>query len=101
MIELIKKGGDIIALIKPQFEATRQEADEGAGVILNPEIHQRILIEVLSAANNLGFQLKGLMQSPLFGPEGNKEFLLWLGFPGKKASKKKIQSLVSALFDTK
>jgi 23S rRNA (cytidine1920-2'-O)/16S rRNA (cytidine1409-2'-O)-methyltransferase len=96
-----KQGGEAIFLIKPQFEATRQEADEGAGVILNPEIHQRILIEVLSSANTLGFQVKGLMQSPLFGPDGNKEFLLWLGFPGKKTSNKKIKSLVSALFDTK
>ena len=92
------EGGEVLILIKPQFEATREEADEGAGVINNPEIHQRILTEVLSSAAELGYQVKGLIRSPLRGPKGNTEFLAWLGFAGEAASAEVIQTAISILF---
>ena len=92
------EGGESLVLIKPQFEATREEAAEGAGVIYNPEIHQRILTEVLSSAGELGYQIKGLIRSPLRGPEGNTEFLAWLGFAGEAASAEVIHTAISDLF---
>lgn len=69
--------GQVIALIKPQFEAGKQESSRGEGVIRNPEIHHRILSEVLGFAEQNGFGLLGLIRSPLVGPKGNIEFLLW------------------------
>jgi len=91
-------GGEAVVLIKPQFEATREEAAEGEGVIHDPEIHQRILTEILSSAREGGYQVNGLIRSPLIGPEGNTEFLTWLSFPGDQSSKEPIQTFISALF---
>lgn len=70
-------GGHLVALVKPQFEATRQEADKGRGVIKDPAVHARILGEVTAAAASLpGAEVIGSMDSPLLGGEGNREFLL-------------------------
>jgi 23S rRNA (cytidine1920-2'-O)/16S rRNA (cytidine1409-2'-O)-methyltransferase len=69
--------GEMVVLIKPQFEAGRREVARGKGVIRNPETHQRILLEVLGAAANLGYEVKGLLKSPITGPKGNIEFLGW------------------------
>lgn len=78
-----KMGGEkergIIALIKPQFEAGRKDVARGDGVIRDPEIHKQVLLEVLSYAQNEGFQIRALIRSPLVGPKGNAEFLVWLG----------------------
>ena len=71
----------IVALIKPQFEAGRKEAAKGKGVIRNPEIHQRILLDSLNFALESGFSIQGLIQSPIKGPKGNIEFLVWLVYP--------------------
>jgi 23S rRNA (cytidine1920-2'-O)/16S rRNA (cytidine1409-2'-O)-methyltransferase len=70
--------GDIIALIKPQFEAGRVDVAKGDGVVRNPEIHRKVLLDVLSFAQNQGFCVRGLIRSPLLGPKGNTEFLAWL-----------------------
>jgi 23S rRNA (cytidine1920-2'-O)/16S rRNA (cytidine1409-2'-O)-methyltransferase len=73
------RGGDIIALIKPQFEAGRKETARNKGVIRDPEVHQTVLMDVLTFAQGQGFSLLGLIRSPLLGPKGNVEFLAWLG----------------------
>ena len=91
-------GGEAVVLIKPQFEATREESARGVGVIVDPEIHQRILTEILSSACEQGYQINGLIRSPLIGPEGNTEFLAWLSFPGDQSSKEPIQTYISSLF---
>ncbi len=70
---------DLIALIKPQFEAGRKDVARGDGVIRDPEIHRQVLLDILSYAQNEGFQIHGLIRSPLVGPKGNAEFLVWLG----------------------
>lgn len=69
----------IIALIKPQFEAGRKDVARGDGVIRDPEIHRQVLLDVLSFAQKEEFQIRGLIKSPLLGPKGNIEFLVWLG----------------------
>jgi 23S rRNA (cytidine1920-2'-O)/16S rRNA (cytidine1409-2'-O)-methyltransferase len=71
--------GNVIALIKPQFEAKRDEVSRGKGVIRDIEIHKRVLHEILDFAQEQGFSLRGLIRSPIQGPKGNIEFLLWLG----------------------
>ncbi|MGD8967063.1 MAG: TlyA family RNA methyltransferase [Anaerolineae bacterium] len=68
--------GDIVALIKPQFEAGPKDIEKG-GVVRDPQVHRRVLEDVLSAATELHLALRGLMPSPLRGPAGNIEFLAW------------------------
>ena len=70
--------GDIIALIKPQFEAGRQEVKRGKGVIRDAAVHRQVLMDVLGYAAGAGWQVRGLIASPLLGPKGNREFLVWL-----------------------
>ena len=74
----------MIALIKPQFEAGRQEVRRGKGVIRDPEVHRQVLLDVLDYAAGAGWQVCGLIASPLLGPKGNREFLVWLQ-PGEAA----------------
>lgn len=71
--------GDIVALVKPQFEAGRVEAARGRGVIRDTRVHRRVLEEVMACGREQGFGACGLIASPLLGPKGNVEFLLWLG----------------------
>jgi 23S rRNA (cytidine1920-2'-O)/16S rRNA (cytidine1409-2'-O)-methyltransferase len=70
--------GNLICLIKPQFEAGKKDVSRGDGVIRNPEIHKQVLLDVLSFAQQEGFSIRGLIKSPLLGPKGNAEFLVWL-----------------------
>lgn len=74
-IALVRPGGKILALIKPQFEAGKAEADKGAGVITDPAIHRRVLAELEAFAAGLpAARWQGVVESPLLGPAGNKEF---------------------------
>lgn len=76
-IALLKPAGKVLALIKPQFEAGRAEADRGAGVITDPAVHQRVLDELTDyVQRELGQRWLGVTESPLLGPAGNKEFLV-------------------------
>jgi 23S rRNA (cytidine1920-2'-O)/16S rRNA (cytidine1409-2'-O)-methyltransferase len=75
-VALLRPSGNIVALIKPQFEAGKAEADKGAGVITNMVIHNRVLREIeVFAASLPGLHWRGVTASPLLGPAGNKEFL--------------------------
>jgi 23S rRNA (cytidine1920-2'-O)/16S rRNA (cytidine1409-2'-O)-methyltransferase len=74
---LLAAGGDVIALIKPQFEAGRREVGRG-GVVRDPAVHQRVVRDVVAAADALGLRRTGLTDSPIPGMEGNKEFLVHL-----------------------
>lgn len=78
-IPMLKPAGRIVALVKPQFEAGKAEADRGAGVITDPAVHERVLHELkefVTLETNLHWA--GETQSPLLGPAGNKEFLVLL-----------------------
>ena len=68
----------IVALIKPQFEAGKKDVSRGDGVIRDPEIHRQVLMDVLGFAQREGFAIRSLIKSPLLGPKGNIEFLVWL-----------------------
>ncbi|MCG2784595.1 MAG: TlyA family RNA methyltransferase [Anaerolineae bacterium] len=70
--------GGLITLIKPQFEAGRKESAKHKGVIRDPEIHARILLDILQFALDNGYGVRGLAKSSLLGPKGNVEFLAWL-----------------------
>ena len=76
-------GGQVVALIKPQFEAGRAEASRGSGVIRDPAVHRRVLRDLLNFVQQEEFSILGLIRSPLLGPKGNVEFLVHLKFPGE------------------
>lgn len=76
MLAVLAPAGDLIVLVKPQFEAGRVEASKGRGVIRDPEIWQRVLGEVLVAIEEAGAAIMDAMVSPLRGTGGNVEFLL-------------------------
>lgn len=88
----------IVALIKPQFEAGKKEVSRGDGVIRDPEIHRRVLLEVLEYAKDEGFGLRGLVKSSLLGPKGNAEFLVWLDMSPNEVS---AEELVNAVIEIK
>ena len=79
---LVGDNGKVILLVKPQFEAGREEAARGKGVIRDPKIHRQVLEKVMTSARDEGFSILGLIASPLLGPKGNREFLLFLGVAG-------------------
>ena len=76
MLAVLKADGLLILLVKPQFEATRLEADKASGVIEDPEIHQRVCREVSEASSQKGCTVLGVIESPIRGQQGNIEFLI-------------------------
>ena len=92
--EVKSKKGEVVALIKPQFEAGRKDVSRGDGVIRDPEIHRQVLLDVLSFAKQEGFGLRGLIKSPLLGPKGNAEFLVWLDL---NSEGKSVEELVDKI----
>jgi 23S rRNA (cytidine1920-2'-O)/16S rRNA (cytidine1409-2'-O)-methyltransferase len=75
-----KPGAQLVALIKPQFEAGRGEVGKG-GVVREAAIHARVCAEVQDWLRSAGWDVKGLTESPITGPKGNVEFLVWAGCP--------------------
>lgn len=67
----------LLALIKPQFEAER-EAVEKRGVVKDPEVHKKVIEDITGFSEGLGMTVTGVCESPLLGPEGNKEFFIYL-----------------------
>ena len=76
-LRILQADGEIVTLVKPQFEAGRGQVGRG-GVVRNPETHFRVLADLFSASQELGLGVTGLTASPLRGPAGNVEFLAHL-----------------------
>ena len=76
--ELLKDGGQAVCLIKPQFEAGRDKVGK-KGVVHDRKVHVEVIESVCACAGALGFTILGLDHSPIKGPEGNIEYLVWLG----------------------
>lgn len=79
---LLKENGQVICLVKPQFEAGREKVGK-KGVVRDPAVHREVLESFISALAPLGFSLAGLTFSPVRGPEGNIEYLAWLKTGGE------------------
>ncbi|MEA2608278.1 MAG: rRNA (cytidine1920-2-O)/16S rRNA (cytidine1409-2-O)-methyltransferase [Chloroflexota bacterium] len=75
----LRRGGQIVALVKPQFEAGRGRTDHG--VVRDPALHREVLERIVGVASGLGIGTRALIASPLTGPDGNREFLAHLA-PG-------------------
>ena len=74
ILPLLVDNGRLIVLIKPQFEVGRGEVGKG-GIVREAEKHERVVKEINAFATELGLNIEGVMESPILGAEGNKEFL--------------------------
>ena len=77
ILPLLGGGGDLVVLVKPQFEAGRDEVGKG-GLVRDPAVHARVVEEVSAAADALGLTRIAMTESPITGTEGNREFFLHL-----------------------
>ena len=79
LVPLLTPGAWVVALVKPQFEAGKAEVDRGAGIISDPTVHNRVLQELQEwIPQHTRYKVLGLTDSPIYGREGNREFLLHL-----------------------
>ena len=74
---LLRDGGSMVCLIKPQFEAGKDKVGK-KGVVREPQIHEEVVHKVIDYADMIGFDVKGLTYSPIKGPEGNIEYLVYI-----------------------
>ncbi len=96
---LLRNGrGPILALVKPQFEAGKRDAK--GGVVRDPEIHKRVLRDVVAQASALHIGTRGVVASPIQGPEGNREFMAWFAAgPGCAEIDERIEEAVAAAWE--
>lgn len=83
LYECLPENGEVVALIKPQFEAGRAEIGKN-GVVRDPAVHERVIRDMIEFAQRIGFSVAGLSFSPITGPKGNIEFLLYIRKTGPK-----------------
>ncbi|MEC6747776.1 TlyA family RNA methyltransferase [Marinilactibacillus sp. XAAS-LB27] len=91
---ILAPNGEVVALIKPQFEAMKEEVGE-KGIITDIEVHRRVLINILKFAYNNEYTLKGLTVSPITGGKGNIEFLAYL--KNEKSDNELIEEEINAV----
>jgi 23S rRNA (cytidine1920-2'-O)/16S rRNA (cytidine1409-2'-O)-methyltransferase len=90
---LDKEKGEVLCLIKPQFEAGREKVGK-RGVVKDINVHRQVVGDIVNFAINSGFCFKGVTYSPIKGPEGNIEYLCYLSVTGVGASPEEISSLI-------
>lgn len=76
LLGVCREGAAVVVLVKPQFEAGRRDVARGRGVILDPDVQQRAVDDVTEAFRAAGAEIRGVIDSPIRGAEGNKEFLV-------------------------
>jgi 23S rRNA (cytidine1920-2'-O)/16S rRNA (cytidine1409-2'-O)-methyltransferase len=77
LLGFLKKGGDLLCLIKPQFEVGKDEVGKG-GVVRDTKLHQNVVDRISQFSRGLALDVRGVIESPLLGPKGNKEFFIHL-----------------------
>ena len=80
---LLKEGAEMVCLIKPQFEAGREEVGK-KGVVRDTKVHEEVILRTADFVKQTGFVIRGLTYSPIRGPEGNIEYLIWIRKPDGK-----------------
>ncbi len=92
---LLEDNGEILCLIKPQFEAGRELVGK-KGVVRDPKVHEQVVRDIVEFMPSIGFSVRGLDYSPITGPEGNIEFLLYM----KKSPEASVETDIAALVET-
>lgn len=93
--ELLRDEGEMVCLIKPQFEAGREKVGK-KGVVRDPAVHREVIEKVIADARELGFSILHLEYSPIKGPEGNIEYLVHICKGGRKEENIDVNEVVSA-----
>jgi 23S rRNA (cytidine1920-2'-O)/16S rRNA (cytidine1409-2'-O)-methyltransferase len=75
LCQMMKKNGDIVILLKPQFEVGKGQIEKG-GVVRDPKKHMRVIEKIQQWGEEIGLRAKGVVESPLRGAKGNKEFFI-------------------------
>ncbi|MGQ9509204.1 MAG: TlyA family RNA methyltransferase [Thermodesulfobacteriota bacterium] len=91
LLSFLKQRGFLLILIKPQFEVGKGEVGKG-GVVRDPMLHQKVIDRISKFCQKLGLRILGVMESPLRGPKGNKEFFLYLERGEQDGSRKGTQT---------
>lgn len=76
VLEFVKRGGKLLALIKPQFEVDRGQVGKG-GVVRDPELHKQVVRDIEDFCESQGMEVRGVKESSLLGPKGNREFFVY------------------------
>lgn len=97
ILNWLSSSGQIVTLIKPQFEAGKDEVGKG-GVVRNTTTHRRVVSQLLTFAQSLSLRASAVMVSPLKGPAGNIEFLAHFQVEGMPCSQEDLDSLIASLF---
>ena len=95
VFQLLRDQGDMICLVKPQFEAGKEKVGK-KGVVRDPDVHREVLESFLDYSTQAGFSLQGLDFSPIRGPEGNIEYLAWMKKGGESIPAPDLKALVEA-----
>ncbi len=104
----LRDSGELVALIKPQFEAGRDKVGK-KGVVREPKVHVEVIHKILDCASSVGFSVKGISFSPVKGPEGNIEYLMYVkrkadlgeNPPGDEGIENLVEEAHRALSDAK
>ncbi len=81
LLAVVRPDGDLVLLVKPQFEAGRQVVSKGRGIVSDPQVWREVLDSVMSALEDRAATIMGAMASPITGTDGNVEFLLHVRLP--------------------
>ena len=92
---LLTPAGQIIALIKPQFEVGKGQVGKG-GVVRDPKLHRAVIERVLASPAEIGLMPAGVIRSPITGPAGNVEFLAWLRLGGERPTAETVGAWLDA-----
>lgn len=85
--------GQLISLIKPQFEAGKGQVGK-KGIIRDPAVHEEVLTRTIEEAHKIGFRTRGVIRSPVLGQKGNREFFIWWSLTEKPLGQKEVQRLI-------
>lgn len=96
--ELTSESGEVVCLIKPQFEAGREKVGKH-GVVREPEVHREVIDNIVDFSMGQGFTVKALDYSPIKGPEGNIEYLLYLGKVGERHDIDRLRLLITQVVE--
>jgi 23S rRNA (cytidine1920-2'-O)/16S rRNA (cytidine1409-2'-O)-methyltransferase len=98
VVGLLKSDGEVIALIKPQFEAGKERVGK-KGVVKDPQVHKDILHRLWFFYEEKGMAVKGLTYSPIKGPEGNIEFFMYLSFDSARSAGLNMSEVIDTVVD--
>lgn len=87
--ELLSETGEMVCLIKPQFEAGREKVGK-KGVVRDKSVHKEVILKIIDYAEEIGFSVRNLDFSPIKGPEGNIEYLLYIKKNGEGSAEESL-----------